>query len=463
MAVRDWRFLGDLMVAANRANTVRALPRSMGETLEPWDVVRVLVSSATEAFAASADNGWCAHRAERPRRTPSAPVLRERRAGPLLSLPLGDLHVQIELGPRAPKLSTDPRYLQTLVEVLAVAVDRQRLIERVAALSRRAHGESRRLRAAVDQLANTPAPVARSEAMKAAVRRAEMVAAFDTPVLISGESGTGKEVLARLIHRQSDRASRPFLQLNCAAIPDPLIESELFGHVRGAFTGAERDHRGVFERADRGTLLLDEIGELTPAAQVKLLRVLQEKVVTPVGGESERSVDVRIIGATHRPLRAMAERGEFREDLLYRIDVFPIPVPPLRQRAADLPVLVAELLDAISARLRVERPAVAPEIVARLGEHRWPGNVRELANVLEAALVFGGGELKLPPGFPEVRRRATVESFDQVCRAAIASALTASRGKIYGRGGAAEMLELHPATLQSKMRKFGLRRDSFTG
>ena len=357
-----------------------------------------------------------------------------------------------------PAPCTDPAFRAALAQVIAAAAGYIEVIERVAALSRRAHGESRELRADLVRQAERGAIVARSAAMSAVLSRVELVARHPTTVLLTGESGTGKEVIARAIHRGSPRAHRPLLQINCGAIPEALIESELFGHERGAFTGAERAHVGVFERAHRGTLVLDEVGELPPAAQVKLLRVLQERQVRRVGGEVQIDVDVRVIAATHRPLATLVETGAFRADLYYRLAVFTLALPPLRERAADLGPLVTALVQELSATLATPAPALTRAVLARLAAHSWPGNVRELRNVLETALILGGGDtLALPADFAAARP-PRAESFESAARTAIEDALRACRGKLYGPGGAAERLGLKPGTLQSKMRKLGIPR-----
>jgi transcriptional regulator with GAF, ATPase, and Fis domain len=283
-------------------------------------------------------------------------------------------------------------------------------------------------------------------------------------VLISGESGSGKEVLAREIHRRSPRAHRPILQLNCGAIPENLVESELFGHERGAFTGADRMHAGLFERAHRGTLFLDEVGELPLAAQVKLLRVLQERQVRRIGGTAQIDVDVRLIAATNRPLAKMVEDGTFREDLYYRLDVFAIRVPPLRERRGDLAPLVSTLVAQLADKLGLDPPPITRATLSKLDAHEWPGNVRELMNVLETALILGGGRsLELPEEFAKRATRDVAERprFESAVREAIEQSLRATRGKIYGTDGAAARLGLKPGTLQSKMRKLGIRREDF--
>jgi len=361
---------------------------------------------------------------------------------------------------------TSPEFRAALERVIETATRHMAVVQRVASLSRRAHVESRELRADLQRLEPSREIVARSPAMREALARAHLVAVHPTTVLITGESGSGKEVLAREIHRRSPRAQRPILQLNCGAIPENLVESELFGHERGAFTGADRLHVGLFERAHRGTLLLDEVGELPMTAQVKLLRVLQERQIRRVGGVAQIEIDVRLIAATNRPLATMVAEGRFREDLYYRLDVFAIRVPPLRERRGDLGPLVSELTAQLSDRLGIEPPSVTRTVLSKLDAHSWPGNVRELMNVLETALILGGRcALELPEEFA---RRSTRKldatpgpRFERAVREAIEDALRATRGKIYGASGAAARLGLKPGTLQSKMRKLGIHRAEF--
>jgi transcriptional regulator with GAF, ATPase, and Fis domain len=303
--------------------------------------------------------------------------------------------------------------------------------------------------------------------------RARQVAVTDTPVLLLGDTGTGKERLARAIHGWSRRASGPFVAINCAAIPATLIESELFGHVRGAFSGATKDRSGRFRVADGGTLLLDEIGELPLELQAKLLRVLQEGTFEPVGSDRGVRADVRVIAATHVDLREAASAGRFRPDLLYRLDVFPLRLPPLRERLEDLPALVEVMLAEQSQRTGRVGLRVDGEGFARLRRHGWPGNLRELANVLERASIL------LPPGAPAVLDGAAIErampvlaalagplpgddepppTLDEIQRRHILAVLRRTGGRLYGEGGAAELLGLRPSTLQSRMKKLGLAR-----
>ncbi|HEY1697015.1 MAG TPA: sigma-54 dependent transcriptional regulator [Polyangiaceae bacterium] len=275
--------------------------------------------------------------------------------------------------------------------------------------------EARTLRAALCERTGLGTLVARSAAMQEVLDLAARLAGASTAVLVSGETGTGKTALARAIHATSARASKPFVSVNCAALPEPLLESELFGHVRGAFTGATANRVGLFEEAHEGTLLLDEIAEMSPALQAKLLHVLESGRVRAVGASKDRAVDVRIVAATHRDLRERVKAGAFREDLLYRLDVVTIEIPPLRQRRDDVPVLVERLL-AEAKRKHAASPVegFSPDAMTRLLEYAWPGNVRELAHLVERVVLLGQtahvGAADLPPhlanapppGLPEV-------------------------------------------------------------
>ena len=246
--------------------------------------------------------------------------------------------------------------------------------------------------------------IGRSPAIAAAVAAGRKVAATATTVLLTGESGTGKEILARAIHQGSARADRPFVALNCAALPETLVESELFGHERGAFTGADRLKRGRFELASGGTLFLDEIGELTPAVQAKLLRVLQERQYQRVGGTSTLEADVRLVAATNLDLERAVAGGRFREDLYYRIAVFRIHLPTLRERGEDVLLLAEHFVRELSARLERPGPRFSAEARELLLAHAWPGNVRELQNVIERALILAEGDLILPEHLGIVER-----------------------------------------------------------
>ncbi|MBL9107412.1 MAG: sigma 54-interacting transcriptional regulator [Myxococcales bacterium] len=318
-----------------------------------------------------------------------------------------------------------------------------------------------------------------SPVVRAVAAQARQVAVTDTPVLILGETGTGKERLARAIHRWSPRAERPFVALNCAAIPPHLLESELFGHVRGAFTGASQGRAGRFQMAHGGTLLLDEIGELPFDTQAKLLRVLQEGTLEPVGSDRTVHVDVRVLAATHVDLaRAIAER-RFREDLFYRLHVFPLRLPPLRERLEDLALLCSAMLAELSQRTGRSGLTVSPAGLARLREHAWPGNLRELANALERAAIVTRGDTLGPAAFefaarptspgghvpedmslapPQPATAAAFPTLEEAQAEHIQRALRRTGGRIYGPGGAAELLDVKPSTLQSRMKKLGVTR-----
>jgi transcriptional regulator with GAF, ATPase, and Fis domain len=311
------------------------------------------------------------------------------------------------------------------------------------------------------------------------VERARLVARSDVPVLILGETGSGKEVVARAIHTHSRRTGGPFLRVNCGAIPHGLIDSELFGHERGSFTGAEGQRKGWFERADGGTLFLDEVGELTPPAQVRLLRILQDGSFERVGGQRALHVDVRIVAATHRDLRAMVTDGRFREDLWYRIAVFPIQIPPLRDRPEDIPALATHFALRAATRFgtppRVPSPAQMEQLIA----YAWPGNVRELQAVIERAAILGNGEsldvanalgaapassnpaAAQVPFAPAPRRDEPLASLDDAIRAHVETALLRTRGRVEGPAGAAALLRINPHTLRAKMRKLRIEWQRF--
>ncbi len=252
--------------------------------------------------------------------------------------------------------------------------------------------------------------VGRSRAMRDVFETIKQVTTSDYPVLITGESGTGKELVARAIHAESRRSGGPFVPINCGALPLNILESELFGHVRGAFTGAIRDKKGRFEIADGGTLFLDEVGELDPAFQVKLLRVLQEMRFEPVGGEREVEVDVRIISATNRDLKSMLETGEFRQDLFYRLCVVPLALPPLRDRGADLPLLAEQVLESVRKESGKQIESISTEAMDLLMAHPWPGNVRELINALQFASVRCDGKVIEAKHLPPELRDGKMES-----------------------------------------------------
>jgi formate hydrogenlyase transcriptional activator len=306
--------------------------------------------------------------------------------------------------------------------------------------------------------------VGKSAALRKVLQQIEIVAPTDSTVLLHGETGTGKELIARAIHSLSSRQNRTFVRLNCAAIPSGLVESELFGHERGAFTGALMQKKGRFEIADQGTLFLDEIGDISLELQPKLLRALQEQEFERLGSTKTIHVDVRLIAATHRDLQTMIRNNQFREDLFYRLNVFPIEIPPLRDRREDIPLLVNFFVSRLSRKMQKHIQSIPKEAMEALTNAPWPGNIRELENFIERAVILTpGSELRVP--LKELKRPCAAgttsgSTFEDAERQAIIEALKAAAGKISGPGGAAERLRLKRTTLQNKMRKLGVARPS---
>ena len=303
--------------------------------------------------------------------------------------------------------------------------------------------------------------VGASLALQRVLQLVRTVAPTDAVVLILGETGTGKELIANLIHTLSSRRDRPFVKFNCAAIPAGLLESELFGHERGAFTGAIARRIGRFERAHGGTLLLDEVGDLPLELQPKLLRVLEEQQFERVGSAHTIRSDVRIIAATNRALEALVETGEFRADLYYRLNVFPIDLPALRERPEDIPLLVRHFVAQHARSLGRRIESIPPDVMERLVRHPWPGNVRELQHAIHRAVILSrGASLQLPPLDAGVKIARTpglpAETFDNVVRERILEALRLTNGVVAGPRGAAARLGLKRTTLMSKMEKLGI-------
>jgi transcriptional regulator with GAF, ATPase, and Fis domain len=295
------------------------------------------------------------------------------------------------------------------------------------------------------------------------------VAPLNNTILLMGETGTGKEVIANAIHFASPRKDGPFIRVNCGAIPESLIDSELFGHEKGAFTGAVVKKRGRFERAAGGTIFLDEIGALPLQAQVRLLRVLQNREIERVGGDRPIHVDIRVVAATHRNLESMVLENKFREDLWFRLNVFPIIVPPLRQRKEDVPALTRHFVKVKSRALGIAiPPAIAPGVLDRLINYRWPGNVRELENLVERELIrHQGGQLKFDSLLPGESGGETLPVtkgsdggpliLDEAMSLHISKVLKMAKGKVHGPGGAAELLGINPSTLRARMNKLGIK------
>jgi formate hydrogenlyase transcriptional activator len=303
--------------------------------------------------------------------------------------------------------------------------------------------------------------VGHAESMQRVFRDIERVAATDSTVLLLGETGTGKELIARAIHRRSRRREAVMVKVNCGAIPTALAESELFGHEKGAFTGAVQRKPGRFALANHGTIFLDEIGDLPLDVQVKLLRVLQEQEFEPVGATKPTRVNVRVIAATHRDLDEAVRRGSFRDDLFYRLNIFPIVVPPLRERLADVPTLALHFVQEFARRMRKPARQIAPEAMGQLTSYAWPGNVRELANVLERAVILCDGPVILETHLGTLTRHpaeaAGFLTLQEVERQHILRALEQTRGVLAGPHGAARLLGMRRSTVWSRMKKLGIR------
>jgi transcriptional regulator with GAF, ATPase, and Fis domain len=310
------------------------------------------------------------------------------------------------------------------------------------------------------------------------MQRVNQVAPSEASVLILGETGSGKEVIARAIHARSKRQKSAFVRVNCGALPPELIDSELFGHQKGSFTGAVAQRRGWFERADRGTLLLDEVGELPMAAQVRLLRVLQDGILQRVGSEEDIAVDVRVIAATHRDLPHMVQEGKFREDLWYRLAVFPIILPALHERSADIKPLALHFIHRAAQRLGLPTPVLKAADLQLLLSYRWPGNVRELGSVLERAVILGQQkelDLKTALGGEGLRKfssspsktlsieteEVVIQPLETVVKEHIKLALAKTGGRVDGPRGAANLLGLNTSTLRGKLRKHGIDPSNF--
>jgi transcriptional regulator with GAF, ATPase, and Fis domain len=367
-----------------------------------------------------------------------------------------------------------PAWLRIFADEIAGAIVNARAFEEIEQLRAHLEIENNYLQEEVREARAFGDIIGQTASIRQLLRQIELVAPTDASVLILGESGTGKELVAREVHRLSRRADRPLIRVNCASVPRELYESEFFGHVKGAFTGAIKDRAGRFEAAHGGTLFLDEVGEVPFALQSKFLRVLQEKQYERVGEEKTRTVDVRIIAASNRNLKKDAEEGRFRQDFYYRLNVFPIEVPPLRERREDIPLLATHFLQQAARRLRLPAPRFTEGHARLLQSYDWPGNVRELQNATERALIlaqkgvlrFDLGQADLaappPPPLPEGNGAdapiLTEIEWRQRELANMETALVRSGWRIHGAGGAAELLGLKPTTLISRMKKSGMKR-----
>lgn len=348
--------------------------------------------------------------------------------------------------------------------------ERRRVEESLRALQQQLESHNAYLREEVDSALSFGRIVGRSRALRHILQQVEDVASTDATVLITGESGTGKGLLAREIHERGLRSRQPFVRVNCSAIPREMFESEFFGHVRGAFSGAMRDRPGRFQIANDGTIFLDEIGDLPTDLQPKLLRVLQEGEYERVGEDVTRKVDVRVIAATNRNLAEDVRAHRFREDLFYRLNVFPLELPPLRARRDDVPLLAVHAIAEVSKRLRIQASALTEADVVRLQEYDWPGNIRELNNVIERAVILSkGGRLRLDVAAADPQMTAmpiaqapgiivTDREFRERERSNLMKALERADGRIYGEGGAAELLGINPTTLASRLRALKITR-----
>lgn len=368
-----------------------------------------------------------------------------------------------------------------LQEPLAVALENDRRLQELSQLRERAEAESRSLMQKLGRETKDPV-IGADTGLRQVMQRIRQITGSDVPVLILGATGTGKELVSREIHQGSPRAGGPFIRVNCGAIPPELIDSQLFGHEKGSFTGAVEARPGWFERADGGTLFLDEIGELPLEAQVRFLRVLQDGFVERIGSHESIHVNVRVVAATHRDLAAMVSAGKFREDLWYRIAVFPILVPSLKDRNEDIPALVEHF--ARKAAIKFGLPFVPPTDVdvRLLQSYDWPGNIRELGAVIDRAAILGEGrsleiaaslgsstsgisrDQATPAGFINSHtpaRTGRVVPLNDAMRAHIESALAATQGRIEGPGGAAALLKINPHTLRARMRKLKVDWRSF--
>ena len=367
-------------------------------------------------------------------------------------------------------VESDLNLLRVFADHAAVSIANANAFEEIAYLKERLEEENSYLREEASAERGDSDLVGDSAALRKVQQQIELVASTDATVLITGESGTGKELVARAIHQRSARRDRAMIKVNCGAIPDTLFESEFFGHVKGAFTGALHDKPGRFELADRGTLFLDEIGEVPLPMQAKLLRVVQEQEVERVGEARPRKINVRIIAATNRNLRTEVEAGRFRQDLFYRLSVFPIDNPPLRERREDIPRLAEHFIQACARRMNRRPPKFTLAAARALAAHDWPGNVRELQNAIERAVILAqGGPLQFDPPASQ-RAPVSVPAFidepaavltrsdlKQRERESITAALAQTGGKVFGPRGAALLLGMKPTTLASRIKALGLK------
>jgi formate hydrogenlyase transcriptional activator len=401
--------------------------------------------------------------------------------GRMINLPLmvhdiclGTLNIgSVQTGEPNPE---DLKFLQLVATQISFAIDHVRAYERIKRLSEQLSRENEYLAEEVKLSRNLGAMVGASPAFQHVLDLVKAVSLTNTTVLLLGETGTGKELLARAIHDSSPRQSKPFVRVNCAGLPAGLVESELFGHERGAFTGADQRRAGRFELANKGTLFLDEIGEMPLEAQAKLLRVLQDGLIDRVGGTQPVPVDVRIVAATNANLSQAITEGAFRSDLFYRLHVFPISIPPLRERREDIRLLAQYFLRQAAIKLKRPHVMLAPRSLDRLERYNWPGNIRELQSVIERAVILAPSRIvemderflpavnpvSAPSLEPSMLSASHATSLIDVERDHIISILEKTAWRIYGVRGAARQLGLNPETLRSRLRKLGIKRSTYS-
>ncbi len=481
------RYLGDCMPAdalyleryEPALNAMRIIARATAEHAERLDRLVSLPEEAARAM----EQLRVVNRAgklppvfvlNRPAEEPVTRSVEEQMGEPLssaMSLPLV-VEGQV-VGALALLAQGDDRYTEQhaalyaqLREPFYVALSNTLRYDEVVRLKDRLADDNRQLQRDLQHLVGD-AIIGVDFGLRATMQQVHKVASTDAPVLLLGETGVGKDVIANAIHRGSPRRDGPFIPVNCGAIPEALIDSELFGHEKGAFTGALARKRGRFERADHGTILLDEIGEMPLEAQVRLLRVLQHREIERVGGTDPIAVDIRIIAATNKDLEQMVAAGRFREDLFYRLNVFPIVVPPLRERKVDLPALVQHFIERKARDLKLgHTPELAPGAMEVLVGYAWPGNVRELENIVERAMILHrdeplsfeslGPAPSAPPASGEPALDAETLELDTVVAEHIRRVLRRTGGKVHGPDGAGELLGVNPSTLRARMRKLGI-------
>mgnify|MGYP000137800894 CR=1 FL=1 len=354
---------------------------------------------------------------------------------------------------------------QDVTEIKKSEAELNRAVEEIKQLKDRIQAENTYLQEEIKHNSNFEEILGQSPKLTHVFHQVEQVAPTDSTVLLLGETGTGKELFARSIHNLSQRKQRPLVKVNCTALPINLIESELFGHEKGSFTGAMSRRIGRFELADGGTIFLDEIGELSLELQVKLLRIVQEGEFERLGGTTTISVDVRIIAATHRDLHTMVKAGDFREDLFYRLNVFPMTLPPLRERGKDIAIIVQSFVDRFSQKMGKQINIIPQSVMDELSSYAWPGNVRELENIIERAVILSNGNtLKLQDRLATVNKLkqgtddSSFKTYSVMEKDYIIKVLEHTQWRVSGEQGAATILEMHPNTLRSRMSKLGIKR-----